>query len=113
MSLDLIQRIITAYKYIYIPVELRIEDFLRIESSAFQSFRNDELSMKITELLTARDPDNSSILDQINTELTKYLNEIEGNIQRYSSGYSISSEKRRKDNVYAKHITTDIIDGFF
>jgi predicted ATP-dependent endonuclease of OLD family len=111
------------YRYLYIPVETSITEFLRIEENGIQSLTNKELKNEIKNTLnhlielpglgeqriTRR---NISIINYINEKIQEYVDEIENSVQSIDETYHFNREQRSK-RVNVKDFTEVIIDVYF
>ncbi|WP_299115905.1 AAA family ATPase [uncultured Winogradskyella sp.] len=119
----LCNRVKDLYRYLYIPVETSVDDFLKIEENGIQSLTRKDLKQEIkttlnrtielpglgTQRVTTR---NVTIINYINEKLESYVNEIEGAVQSIDSTYHFNREQRAK-RVNIKDFTEVIINVYF
>lgn len=119
----LCNRVKEFYRYLYIPVETSVDDFLRIEENGIQSLSDKDLKTEIKNTLnrTLRLPGrgtqrqttrNVSIIDYINEKIESYVDEIESSVQTIDSEYHFNREQRAK-RVNVKDFAEVIIDVYF
>lgn len=103
------------YSFQYIPVETSLNDFLRLESKGMQDLMSENIKKRIEEVLTsklqikAEKTVNRSILDLLNADLEKFVEEVQATIKKIDSDYSFAREFKSKSN----HLTDIIIETFF
>ncbi|WP_067151363.1 AAA family ATPase [Pseudotamlana agarivorans] len=111
------------YRFIYIPVDMSISDFLRIEENGIQSLTNKELKDDIKSTLNKtlelpglgaqrRTTRNVAIINYINEKIQEYVEEVEAAVQTIDSSYHFNREQRTK-KVNVKDFTEVIIDVYF
>ena len=111
------------YKYIYIPVETSISDFLKLEAEGMQALMNQDLKSEIENILkhefstpgtgTQRQTTRQiKIVSYINEKISEYVDSIETKIQSIDREYHFNRELRSK-TVSAKDFASVIIDAYF
>jgi predicted ATP-dependent endonuclease of OLD family len=111
------------YKYIYIPVETSIDEFLKIEAEGMQSLMDKNLKNEIEKILNhsfqtdGRGEHRASrrhvkIVEYINEKIVEYVEGIEVKIQEIEEEYHFNREVRTK-KVAAKKFAEVIIDTYF
>lgn len=111
------------YRYLYIPVETSVDEFLRIEERGIQSLSDKELKSEIKKILnkTLELPGlgtqrqtirNVSIINYINEKIQNYVDDLESSIEIIDSDYHFNKEQRVK-RVNVKDFAEVIIDVYF
>jgi hypothetical protein len=112
------------YRYIYIPVETSITDFLKLEADGMQSLMNKNLKNEIESILVEKKFEvegrgirrsstrNISINKFINEKLKEYIESVEFSIQCIDESYHFNKEIR-STNVNPKDFVEVIINTFF
>lgn len=112
------------YRYIYIPVETSITDFLKLEADGMQSLMNKNLKNEIESILVEKKFEvegrairrastrNISINQFINEKLKEYIESVEFSIQSIDESYHFNKEIR-STNVNPKDFVEVIINTFF
>ncbi|RRQ49946.1 hypothetical protein DZC72_05005 [Maribacter algicola] len=117
----LISRLRKVYTYLYIPIETSIEDFLRIETEGMQNLIDKKISSEIDKTLTdkritrATGPNRTkkiSLLDIINENLKRYINDTERTIKTIYKGYDFKMQYKAKQNLTASDIKEQIIYSY-
>lgn len=119
----LCNRVKDYYKYIYIPVETSIPDFLKIEDQGMQALTDKNLKEEIKEILSRRieldgkgtqrtTTRNVPIINYINEKIQEYVEEIEESIRVIDDTYHFNTEQRTK-RVNVKDFSDVIIDVYF
>ena len=108
-----------SFSYIYIPVETSIEDFLKLEETGMQNLIDKKITTKIDHILTNKQIKDSSsrrkkisLLDIINNNLQKYIDEVEEKIKKIDNSYSFQMEQRKKQQLTANDLRDQIIHSF-
>ena len=87
------------YKFLYIPVETSIDDFLRLESKGMQDLMSEDVKKRIERVLNEKHPIrgekvvNKSILDIVNDDLETFIKDVENTIQKIDNDYNFEKEK--------------------
>lgn len=121
--LSLCNKVKDFYRYLYIPVETSVDEFLKIEEKGIQSLSDKELKSEIKKTLnktlelpglgTQRQTTrNVSIINYINEKIQSYVDDIEGSIEIIDSDYHFNKEQRVK-RVNVKDFAEVIIDVYF
>jgi len=111
--------LIKNYSFQYIPVETSLNDFLRLESKGMQELMSENVKKRIEQTLTsklqiqAERTVNKSILDLLNSDLEKFVGEVQETIKKIDNDYSFAREYKSKSNLTANHLTDIIIETFF
>lgn len=118
------QNINSLYRFIYIPVETSITDFLKLEADGMQSLMNKNLKNEIESILVdkkfevegkgavRKSTRNVSINIFINEKLKEYIESVESSIQSIDESYHFNKEIR-STNVNPKDFVEVIINTFF
>lgn len=111
------------YKYVYIPVETSITEFLKLEDDGMQALMDQNLKNSIEEMLTekievygkgekrARNR-KVKMMSLVNEKLESYVSDVEKTIQRIDNTYHFNKETRSK-RVNPKDFTDVIIEIYF
>jgi ABC-type Mn2+/Zn2+ transport system ATPase subunit len=111
------------YKYVYIPVETSITEFLKLEDNGMQALMDQNLKNSIEEMLTEKiEVDGKGekrirnrkvlMMSLVNEKLESYVSEVEKTIQRIDNTYHFNKETRSK-RVNPKDFTNIIIEIYF
>lgn len=107
------------YKFLYIPVETSIDDFLRLESKGMQDLMSENVKKRIERVLNEKHPIkgerlvNKSILDIVNTDLETFIKDVEKTIQKIDSDYDFEKEYKAKTKLTANHLSDVMIETYF
>lgn len=107
------------YSFQYIPVETSLNDFLRLESKGMQDLMSENIKKRIEEMLNSKlqikgeRTVNKSTLDLLNSNLEKFVEEVQETIKKIDRNYSFAREYKSKSNLTANHLTDIIIETFF
>ncbi|MCG9910445.1 MAG: ATP-binding protein [Flavobacteriales bacterium] len=107
------------YKFLYIPVETSIEDFLRLESKGMQDLMSEDVKKRIERVLNEKHPIkgekvvNKSILDIVNNDLETFIKDVEKTIQKIDSEYDFEKEYKAKTKLTANHLSDVMIETYF
>lgn len=119
----LCQSVKDIYKFIYVPVETSINDFLKLENQGMQSLMDKDLKLEIEKILQFRFQTDGKgeqrrtkrsipIISFINERLEDYVNNIESSIQLIDTSYHFNNEQRAK-RVGVKDFAEVIIETYF
>ncbi len=108
------------YKYIYIPVETSIEEFLKIETKGMQSLVDKKISDEIDIMLndkrisrnSKRGKRRLSLMDIINEKLKDYIDTTERTIKTLYEGYDFKMQHRQRQNLTSNDIKEQIIYSY-
>ena len=109
---DLFRKLINSYSYVYIPVENRISDVLKLQAKEMQSLMDKSLIEEIKQILETKKSEpgskakGKSLLDLINEELNEYTRNIN---EKLLPGYEFKAKTIIKKTIK----TSDIIDIIF
>jgi predicted ATP-dependent endonuclease of OLD family len=120
---SLYQAVKDIYKYIYIPVETSINDFLKLENQGMQSLMDKDLKNEIEKILQFKFQTEGKgeqrktkrsipIISFINERLEDYVSNIETSIQMIDTSYHFNNEIRAR-RVGVKDFAEVIIDTYF
>ena len=119
----IIDKVLSCYTYIYIPVETSISDFVKLQNQSMQSLTDsnvkDDIAAYLKKRFITRKKSGSKreekrcLLDYVNDALESYVNRIENDIQQIHSGYSYKPGHRQTSKLTANHITDAIISAFY
>ncbi|MCY9271992.1 ATP-binding protein [Bacillus inaquosorum] len=117
ITLDQVNSVIDSYyNYIYIPVEQQAQSTLRIENIQMQKIMNQNVILKIEELLKERlkvDDKNQSLIDHINGQLSVFIEDINSIIKLVDSEYEFRARRNKKQNLTPSDIVDNILQGYF
>lgn len=117
INLDQVNSVIESYyNYIYIPVEQQARSTLRIENMQMQKIMNQNVILKIEQLLKEKlkvDNKNQSIIDHINSQLEVFIEDINSIIKLVNSDYEFRGIRNKKQNLTASDIVDNILEGYF
>lgn len=95
------------YSYIYLPVELDVESFTKIETEEMQKIFDKKLKREIDLALNNVDLDSSK---GINRKLENFLTQIEGILE---NKYSYQTGKSRNNNLTKTDLINKILEVYF
>lgn len=109
------------YSYVYLPVETKIEDILRLESRHMKELMNQDVLSKIDDVLSKKvvdhpsKPNGSKIsaVGYINISLNNFIEEINTVIQAIDPAYSYQSEAGLKKNLTPADIRDKVLQSYF
>ncbi|MFD3447438.1 AAA family ATPase [Microbacteriaceae bacterium 4G12] len=117
ITLDQVNSVIESYyNYIYIPVEQQARSTLRIENIQMQKIMNQNVILKIEQLLKERlrvDAKNQSLIDHINGQLNVFIEDINSIIKLVNPDYEFKAIRNKKQNLTASDIVDNILEGYF
>ncbi|REC50292.1 AAA family ATPase [Chryseobacterium pennipullorum] len=113
--------ILNKYKFLYIPVETSIDDFLRLESKGMQDLMSEDVKKRIENVLNKKHPieidtdrsQNKTILEIINNDLEVFIKEVEKTIQDIDKEYDFAKEYKAKTKLTANHLSDVMIETYF
>jgi AAA15 family ATPase/GTPase len=114
--LELFQKLLSSYTYIYIPVENKISDILSLQANEMQGLMDRSVTAEIIKLLSDKNYSDietrkkSSIVDLINSNLDSYIEEINS---RISEGYKFEPRGTNKKTVKPNDILQSILKEYF
>lgn len=95
------------YSYIYLPVEIEIESFTKIETSEMQKIFDKKLKNEIKNALKDVNFDNAG---GINRSLDTFVSEIEGIL---NNEYSYATGQKRNNSVTKSDLINKILEVYF
>ncbi|MCS5420941.1 MULTISPECIES: AAA family ATPase [Psychrilyobacter] len=110
------------YSYIYIPVESKINDILKLENKEMQKLMNEDILEKIDMVLNKKSfiPNKGrnnrakkSLIDIINVSLDGYLEGINSKISDIDKGYDFKRESGHKKNLTSLDVREKILEAYF
>lgn len=120
--LNIIDKVISIFSYLYIPVETTISDFLRLETVGMQVLADKDLKAAISQALTERRIKRTtnknrkktvSVIEIINEKLEDYINQVQSEIQKIDASYDFKPEYKQAKNLTPNHIADVIIDAYY
>lgn len=118
----LIDKVLSLYTYIYIPVETSISEFVKLQNQSMQTLTDSNVKEDISANLkkkfithkkSAGRGEKRSLLDYVNDALEGYVSKIEHDIQQIYSGYSYKPAPHQTSKLTANHITDAIISAYY
>lgn len=119
---DILNKVVSIYTYLYIPVETTVSDFLKLETAGMQTLVDKDIKAAISEALNekriTRTTDKNrkkqiSVLEIINEKLEGYIEQIQLEIQQIDSTYDFKPEYRQSSKLTPNHIANVIIEAFY
>ncbi|HED3136722.1 AAA family ATPase [Citrobacter farmeri] len=100
-TLDHIKEI---YNYIYLPAEITVSEYSKIESNLLQSLLGENLQQKISKIIKRKDI----------TEINRFLNEFVDQISKKLDGrYQFKKPSQRQNSFTQRHMVSNIIESYF
>ncbi|MFO4215627.1 AAA family ATPase [Klebsiella variicola subsp. variicola] len=100
-TLDHIKEI---YNYIYLPAEITVSEYSKIESNLLQSLLGENLQQKISKIIKKKDI----------TEINRFLNEFVEPISKKLDGrYQFKKPSQRQNSFTQRHMVANIIESYF
>lgn len=118
----LVDKVLSLYSYIYIPVETSISDFVKLQNQSMQTLTDSNVKTAITTRLKEKfinrtrsngTKEKRSLLDYVNDALEGYVKNVERDIQQINAGYSYKPGPRQMSKLTANHITDAIISAYY
>ena len=107
------------FSYIYIPVESRTDDILKLEAYEMQKLMNKDILEEIESILKNKSlaltgtRNNTSVVNVINTTLNNFMESINSQIKLIDSNYSFKVEEGFKKNLTAFDLREHILKAYF
>lgn len=107
------------YSYIYIPVESKIDDVLKLETLEMQKLMNEDILETIEDVLKENrfkphDKKSSiNLVTYINEALNNFMDDINSQIKRIDEDYSFKVEDGYKKNLTASDLREQILKAYF
>ena len=98
------------YGYIYIPVENRVSDVLRLQALELQQLMNKKIVDEITDIFEIKSINDSSIVNIINNGLNEYVSEINIDL---TDGYKFDSQGDDENEIKTVDIINLVFKEFF
>ena len=119
--IDMIKCVRSLYSYVYLPVETKVEDVLRLESRHMKELMNQDVLSKIDAVLSKKVVDHPgkakgnkiSAVNYINISLNDFIDEINKVIQTIDPTYSYQSEAGLKKNLTPIDIRDKVLQSYF
>lgn len=118
----LVDKVLSLYSYIYIPVETSISEFVKLQNQSMQTLTDSNVKTSITNRLKEKfinrtrsngRKEKRSLLDYVNDALEGYVKNVERDIQQINPGYSYKPGPRQMSKLTANHITDAIISAYY
>lgn len=103
----ILQELKELYAYVYIPVELEIESFTKVETDEMQKIFDKKLKDEITTALTNVKLDG---VDGINTKLENFLTEI---VTILNNEYEYKTGQQRNNTITKTDLVQKILEAYF
>ncbi len=107
------------YNFIYIPVESKVKDVLKLENREMQALMDDKILEKIDTILNDKKFDKitgkskESIIENVNYSLNNYMRDISDKIQEIDAGYSFNIDGKTKKNLTSADVRDKILEAYF
>lgn len=116
-----LEKVVSLYTYLYIPVETSISEFLKLETAGMQTLMDKSIKETIAKALSSRRimrgngraRKQISLLTIINEELQDFITNVEKDIQTIDNSYNYKLNKKQTKNLTANHITDAIIKAYY
>lgn len=118
----LMEKVLSLYTYIYIPVETSISDFVKLQNHSMQTLTDSNVKERISSRLKEKfiirttpegKKEHRSLLDYVNDSLETYVSEVEKDIQKIDPSYSYKPGPRQTSKLTANHITDAIVTAYY
>jgi ABC-type cobalamin/Fe3+-siderophores transport system ATPase subunit len=106
----------TVMKFVYIPVETSIQDYLRLESQGIEALMGTDVKSKIESIFQdtiTKDGKDYSLIGYLNDTLNEFVKSTEDTIQTIEKDYSFSPDYGVKKNVTPKDLRERVVVEFF
>lgn len=109
------------YTFIYIPVESKSDDFLKLETSEMQKLMNKDILETIENVLNekifpkseGKRPSNTNLVTVINNTLNNFMDDINSQIKVIDEEYSFKVEDGYKKNLTSSDLRDQILQAYF
>lgn len=107
------------YSYIYIPVESKIDDILKLETSEMQQLMDTDILETIDNVLSSKtlslkgSQTNTSVINVVNKTLNDFMDNINDKIQEIDRNYSFKTQEGYKKNLTATDLRDKILEAYF
>lgn len=118
----LIEKVLSLYTYIYIPVEASISEFVKLQNQSLQTLMDssvrESISTELNNKRITRTKDNGkkiklSLLEMINEFLEKYIQDVEFDIQGVYRGYSYKPAPHQTSKLTSSHVVDTIVSAYY
>lgn len=92
------------YNFIYLPAEISVEKYSRIESDLLQAMLGEDLEKKIGKFITTGN------ITNINTQLNAYLEEVSSHLGKK---YYFKKPSKRQNTFTQRHLISKIVESYF
>ncbi len=92
------------YSYIYLPAEITVDSYSKIEGELSQSLLGDDIQNKIQKIIQKKD------IDEINKHLNQYISDISNLLD---NSYHFKKPSQRQTLFTQRHMILKIIETFF
>lgn len=107
------------YSYIYIPVESKIDDVVKLETSEMQKLMDTNILEEIDKVVSNKSiriegaKGHKSVINIINDTLDKFMSRINLTIQDIDKDYSFKTDEGYKKNLTASDLRDKILEAYF
>lgn len=108
------------YSYIYIPIESKVNEILKLENREMQALMDENILKKIEDILNEKKFKNpstkrgqKSIIDIINSSLNSYIENINHQIGVIDKDYNFKIEGNFKKNLTSIDVRDKILEAYF
>lgn len=107
------------YSYIYIPVESRVDDVVKLEASEMQKLMDTNILDEIDRVINDKNiqlkdaRSNTSVINIVNQTLNEFMDNINRTIQDIDDGYSFKTDDGYKKNLTASDLRDKILEAYF
>jgi ABC-type Mn2+/Zn2+ transport system ATPase subunit len=107
------------YSYIYIPVESKVSDTLKLETFEMQQLMNKDILETIDSVLTSKEFTNpetnrkTNAVSYINKALNSFMEEVNKDVKLIDEKYSFKVDTGFKKNLTTSDLRTKILEAYF
>jgi predicted ATPase len=116
---NLLQIVRSFYSFVYIPVESKVADTLKLETFEMQQMMNKDILEIIDVVLNAREftvpgsTAKTNAVNYLNKSLNNFMNEINNQIKAIDDKYSFKVDVGYKKNLTAFDLREKILEAYF
>lgn len=107
------------YSYIYIPVESRVDDVVKLEASEMQKLMDTNILDEIDRVINEKNihlknvKNKTSVINIVNNTLNEFMDNINATIKDIDSDYSFKTDDGYKKNLTASDLRDKILEAYF
>ncbi len=101
LMLDYVKEI---YNYIYLPAEITVNEYSKIESDLLQKLLGENLQQKIKRIIRQKD------ITEINRHLNNFIDEVS---VKLDGNYQFKKPSQRQNSFTQRHMISKIIESYF